>query len=52
MRNDKKTAYCRESYEAPKCEVIEMQSEGLLSGSDYSATADHQGFEDGDELDW
>lgn len=40
-----------ESYEAPKCEIIEMQTEGvLLSGSDYSAA--HCSFEDGDNVDW
>lgn len=40
-----------ESYEAPKCKIIEMQTEGvLLCGSDYSAT--HRGFEDSDEVIW
>ena len=34
----------REAYETPKCEIIEMQSEGpVLSGS---YTGGHEGFEE------
>ncbi len=40
----------REAYEAPQCKTIEIQNEGVLCGSDYSAT--HRGFEDSDEVIW
>ena len=47
MQDNKKTTSL-ESYEAPKCEIIEMQNEGdILVGSGYNAT--HGGFEDSDE---
>lgn len=49
MQDNKKTTSL-ESYEAPKCEIIEIQNEGVLCGSDYSAT--HRGFEDSDEVIW
>ena len=43
----------REAYEAPKCEIIEMQNEGsfcdimVLSGS-----AEHDDFGDGGKVNW
>lgn len=49
MQDNKKTTSL-ESYEAPKCEIIEIQNEGVLCGSDYSAT--HRGFEDSNEVIW
>lgn len=46
-----------ENYAAPTCEIIEMQSEGMLCGSgddgEKNVTATHQGFEDSEEeLEW
>ena len=39
----------REAYEAPTCEIIEMQNEGnILIGSN----TDHDGFGDGDGVNW
>lgn len=48
MNEEQQAANGREAYEAPKCEIIEMQNEGsfcdimVLSGS-----AEHEGFGDG-----
>lgn len=50
MNEKQQAANGREAYEAPKCEIIEIQNEGVLCGSDYSAT--HRGFEDSDEVIW
>lgn len=50
MNEKQQAATSREAYEAPKCEIIEIQQEGVLCGSDYSAT--HGGFEDSDEEIW
>lgn len=50
MQNDKKMTESHEEYEAPKCEIIEIQNEGVLCGSDYGAS--HRGFEDGYTVDW
>lgn len=50
MNEEQQAANSREAYEAPKCEIIEMQQEGVLCGSDYSAT--HGGFEDSNEEIW
>lgn len=50
MNEEQQAANSREVYEAPKCEIIEIQNEGVLCGSDYSAT--HRGFEDSDEVIW
>lgn len=50
MQNDKKMTGSREEYKAPKCEIIELENEGVLCGSDYEA--EHQGFEDGYTVDW
>ena len=50
MNEEQQAATSREVYEAPKCEIIEIQNEGVLCGSDYSAT--HRGFEDSDEVIW
>ena len=51
MNEEQQAANGREAYEAPKCEIIEMQNEGdILVGSDYSAT--HGGFEDSNEVIW
>ena len=38
------TEKIREAYEAPKCEIIEMQNEGVLCHSGYGAG--HNGFEE------
>lgn len=50
MNEKQQAANGREAYEAPKCEIIEIQNEGVLCGSDYRAT--HRGFEDSDEEIW
>lgn len=50
MNEEQQAANGREAYEAPKCEIIEIQNEGVLCGSDYRAT--HRGFEDSDEEIW
>lgn len=48
MNEKQQSANSREAYEAPKCEIIEMQNEGdILVGS-----AGHDGFEDSDEVIW
>ena len=33
MNEEQQAANGREAYEAPKCEIIEMQNEGVLCGS-------------------
>lgn len=35
----------REAYEAPKCEIIEMQNEGVLCQSGYGASNESFGEE-------
>ena len=53
MNEKQQAANGREAYEAPKCEIIEMQNEGsfcdimVLSGS-----AEHGGFGDGRDVEW
>lgn len=50
MRNYEETKSECNIYEAPKCEIIEVQNEGVLCSSDYNAT--HRGFEDDDDVIW
>lgn len=50
MNEEQQAANGREAYEAPKCEIIEVQNEGVLCGSGDRAT--HRGFEDSDEVIW
>ena len=47
MNEEQQAANSREAYEAPKCEIIEMQQEGVLCQSGYGAG--HNGF---GEQDW
>lgn len=53
MNEEQQAATSREAYEAPKCEIIEMQNEGsfcdimVLSGN-----TEHGGFVDGGNVDW
>ena len=53
MNEEQQAANSREAYEAPKCEIIEMQNEGsfcdimVLSGS-----AEHDGFGYGGNVNW
>lgn len=47
MNEEQQAANSREAYEAPKCEIIEMQQEGVLCLSSYGAG--HGGFR---EQDW
>lgn len=49
MNEEQQVANSREAYEAPKCEIIEMQQEGVLCGSGDSCDAGHDGF---GEQDW
>lgn len=50
MNEEQQAATSREAYEAPKCEIIEMQQEGVLCQSGYGTG--HNGFEDSDEVIW
>ena len=45
MNEERQTANSREAYEAPKCEIIEMQQEGVLCGSVIGASNDSFGEE-------
>lgn len=38
MNEEQQAANGREAYEAPKCEIIEMQQEGVLCGSVIGAS--------------
>lgn len=38
MNEKQQAANGREAYEAPKCEIIEMQNEGVLCQSGYGAS--------------
>lgn len=38
MNEEQQAATSREAYEAPKCEIIEMQNEGVLCQSGYGAS--------------
>lgn len=49
MRNYEETKSECNIYEAPKCEIIEMQQEGVLCGSYGSG---HDGYVDGDSYGW
>lgn len=49
MRNYEETKSECNIYEAPKCEIIEVQNEGVLCGSGDSCDAGHDGF---GEQDW
>ena len=58
MKKERMTTVGRlEHYAAPTCEIIEMQSEGMLCGSgddgESGVTATHHGFEESEEeLEW
>lgn len=43
------SAFPKEVYEAPMCEIIEMQQEGVLCGSFDSG---HDGYGDGGNYGW
>lgn len=45
MNEKQQAANGREAYEAPKCEIIEMQNEGVLCQSGYGASNDSFGEE-------
>lgn len=47
MRNYEETKSECNIYEAPKCEIIEVQNEGVLCGSG-SASATHESFSEVD----
>lgn len=44
MNEERQAANSREAYEAPKCEIIEMQQEGVLCGSGGSYGASNDSF--------
>lgn len=49
MNEKQQAANSREVYEAPKCEIIEMQNEGdILVGSDVT----HNGYENNGSYGW
>ena len=50
MNEEQQAATSREAYEAPKCEIIEIQQEGVLCQSGYDTG--HNGFEDSNEVIW
>lgn len=50
MNEEQQAATSREAYEAPKCEIIEIQQEGVLCQSGYGTG--HNGFEDSNEVIW
>lgn len=51
MNEKQQVANGREAYEAPKCEIIEMQNEGdILTGSNINGS--HDGYVDGDRYGW
>ena len=41
-----------EAYEAPKCETIEVQNEGMLCASSGEQSASHNPFEGGGSYEW
>lgn len=49
MNEKQQAATSREAYEAPKCEIIEIQQEGVLCGS---FGTEHGGFVDGGDVEW
>lgn len=53
MNEKQQAANGREAYEAPKCEIIEMQNEGSFCDiMVLSSNATHGGFEDSEEVIW
>lgn len=44
MNEEQQAANSREAYEAPKCEIIEMQNEGVLCGSRDSFGSSNESF--------
>ena len=44
MNEEQQAANSREVYEAPKCEIIEMQNEGVLCGSGKHSPYDEDPF--------
>ena len=44
MNEKQQAANGREAYEAPKCEIIEMQNEGVLCGSGDSYGSSNDSF--------
>ena len=52
MNEEQQAANSREAYEAPKCEIIEMQNEGSFCDIMVLSGTEHDGFGDGDNVDW
>ena len=53
MNEKQQAATSREAYEAPQCEIIEMQNEGSFCDiMVLSSSAEHGGFVDGGNVDW
>ena len=44
MNEEQQAANGREAYEAPKCEIIELQQEGVLCGSGDSFGSSNESF--------
>lgn len=53
MNEEQQAANSREAYEAPKCEIIEMQNEGSFCDiMVLSFGTGHDGFGDGGNVNW
>ena len=50
MKNQNEDLQNSVTYEAPKCEIIEMQNEGVLCGSASQAT--HDPFDESGNYEW
>lgn len=48
MNEEQQAASSREAYEAPKCEIIEVQNEGVLCGSGDSYGSSNESFTESD----
>ncbi|WP_300792425.1 hypothetical protein [uncultured Bacteroides sp.] len=51
MKNQNENLLNAEAYEAPKCEIIEVQNEGMLCMSG-GTEATHDPFDDSSIYDW
>lgn len=51
MKNQNENLLNGEAYESPKCETIEMQSEGMICTSG-NAEATHDPFNDSERYEW
>lgn len=52
MNEEQQAANSREAYEAPKCEIIELQNEGSFCDIMVLSGAEHGGFGNGRDVEW